>query len=290
MKMKKTYLITVLSAAICFGCATNVLAQAPKIISTARKVAASPRPSVPKVSPLTQPLPVAAIPTPRISPNYKTKFLTRYQRPLIGLQRAVGINTRQAIQNVRNWGAQPPLVLPRPTLMQDRSFTTADLTQFKVPRNLFDTPAPKIPFQHQRALIYRGLGLNADGAAIRNILQNGLRVQDAGSEANTLRLAMAGPHARSVITQLSQPITNLTSNPADATFYATRLLKADQISVVAVVRSVEKGSIIVETQDIPADQIYALAALLYIDGERVWCKIELDGENFRITPYEPYVE
>jgi len=291
--MKKNYLTIFLCAAICFCCAANAPAQTP--VRAAASAARKAKAARPKLPPVPNPAPVPAVspqvpPAPEVVNSYTSNFLTKYRRELVALQKIVfNQTTRQAVERLSDWGARRPAVVPRPKPRKDHAFTTADLTPFKVPLSQFDTPAPAIPFQRQRGFIYRGMGLSADGTAIRNILQNGLRVQDVGPNANTLRFALAGARARGALSQLSKPITNLTSDPNAAVFYATRRLTENHVGVVAVVKSAKEGNIIIETENIPAAKIYAVAALLYINGERVWCKIEPDGTNFRVTPYEPWL-
>lgn len=187
-----------------------------------------------------------------------------------------------ALRNTLEAGYVPHRYNPRPQLQEANSFTTADLTEFAVPNTQGQT-LPELPFQNQRGLIYRGMALDADGKAIRNILKNGLRTQDVGRESNTRLYSMAGPNSRSAAVR--QPLINLTDSGNDAVRWANRLRK-EEILVVTVVKSNRTGSIITTPTDIPVDAIYAQTALLKVNGKPTWCKLELEGNDLRVTPYQ----
>lgn len=231
-----------------------------------------------------------------IRPKIPNAVLTQINRVVaqhhprihIGTQQALGIPKITAIRNTLNAGYQISQTAPRPRLQETYSFPAADFTRL-IPAKLESGEEPVlIPFQNQRGLIYRGLALNADGAAVRNILKNGLRVQDVGKESNTLIASMAGPMSRSAAVRA--PITNLTDAASSAVMWAEKRLGDGQIPVITVVKSTQKGDIITTDRDIPAEDIYAVVALLNINGKRTWCKVELDGDDFRITPYVPFSE
>lgn len=273
---------------ICALCAlgTNLFAQGkqlvkvPKVAEAATKAARQSAtvtvkvPAVPKVPSIQTP-PVPA--HPRVA-----ALVNQHPRTLVGLQTMVGLSTRQAWTNLQRLGAVYTPKNPRPQLQEANSFTTADLTEFAVPNTPGQT-LPEFPFQNQRGLIYRGMALDADGKAIRNILKNGLRTQDVGKESNTLLYSMAGPNARTAAVR--QPLINLTDSGNDAVMWANRLRK-QQILVVTVVKSSRTGSVITSSKDIPATDIYAQTALLKINGKLTWCKLELEGNDLRVTPYQ----
>lgn len=280
---------------ICALCAlgTNLFAQGKQLVKipqAAESAAKAARqsaavavkvPAVPKVP---------SVPTPPVVPAHPrvAAFVNQHPHTLVGLQKMVGLSTRQAWTNLKQLGAVYTPKNPRPKLLEEQAFVTEDFTQLiPAPKGKDEAPT-LIPFQNQRGLIYRGLALNADGKAIRNILENGLRVQDSGEESNTLRIAYASRGGPSAVKTVLDPVINLTSGPNSASSWAAKRMRHQDIRVVVVVHSQEQGSIIVETKDIPPADIYAVTALLNIDGTRTWCKVELEGENFRITPYVPF--
>lgn len=217
-------------------------------------------------------------------PPFQTKaWLTRHQRLIVNAQRLVGVSKIQAIRNVRGWGAQYPRKNPRPALMKHQAFRSA-LAGLAVPLESMKTIPPH-PFRNQRRLIYRGLALDLNEKTLRNILENGLRVKDVGPYSNTLLYSLSGPYSRT--RAVRTPIINLTDNAATAAHWAHMRQTPGQICVVVAVKSVQKGDHIIYNQDIPAESIYALTALLMVDGKAKWCKVEWNEEGFLITPYEP---
>ncbi|MDD7578168.1 MAG: hypothetical protein PUK24_01290 [Elusimicrobia bacterium] len=273
---------------ICALCAlgTNLFAQGkqlvkvPKVAEAATKAARQSAavtvkvPAVPKVPSIqTPPVPTS----PRVA-----AFVNQHPRTLVSLQKMVGLSTRQAWTNLQRLGAVYTPKNPHPQLQEENSFTTADLTEFAAP-NIPEQTLPEFPFQNQRGLIYRGMALDTKGKAIRNILENGLRTQDVGRESNTLLYSLAGTNTRSAA--LRQPLINLTDSGNDAVMWANRLRK-NEILVVTVVKSSRTGSVITSSKDIPATDIYAQTALLKINGKLTWCKLELEGNDLRVTPYQ----
>lgn len=274
---------------ICALCAlgTNLFAQGKQLVKipqAAESAAKAARqsatvavkvPAVPKVPSVQTPPVVPA--HPRVA-----AFVNQHPRTLVGLQKMVGLSTRQAWTNLKQLGAVYTPKNPRPQLQEANSFTTADLTEFAVP-NTPEQTLPEFPFQNQRGLIYRGMALDANGKAIRNILKNGLRTQDVGRESNTFLYSLAGPNARTAAVR--KPMINLTDSGNDAVMWANRLRK-EEILVVTVVKSNSTGAIITSSTDIPVDDIYAQTALLKVNGKPTWCKLELEGNDLRVTPYQ----
>lgn len=281
--MNKKFLSVFLICALCALPRADVFAQKKNIIKTVTGKPAAlkvvERTAAARIPPALQ-LPVTppAVRHPRLA-----QFATKHRRPLIGLQKMVGISTYTAWKNLQSIGAVHIPTNPRPILAQDKTFSSADLTNWIVSR-AEAAQAPAFPFDNQRALIYRGMALDGDGKAIRNILENGLRTQDVGKESNTLLISIAGPNAHAA--GFCKPVINLTDSSADAVMWANKRLNKNQTLVVTVVKSNDKGDIIVTSDNIPAEDIYALTALLKIDGVPTWCKVELEGEGFKITPYQ----
>ena len=56
--------------------------------------------------------------------------------------------------------------------------------------------------------------------------------------------------------------------------------------MVVVVNSSARGEIIQFSWDIPAEEINSVIALLNVNGQKTWCKVEVAGEGFKITPFE----
>ncbi len=225
---------------------------------------------------------VKPVPLPAVNPTV-AGFVDRNQRTLFKLQTSVGVSTRKAWENLKNLGAEYHPKNPRPELLQSSAFTAADFTKLAVSQAEITT-APLFPFQNQRLLIYRGMALNTNGDAIRNILENGLLTKDVGRESNTLLLSIAGPRGRAGAART--PITNLTDNSSEAVMWAGKRMGKQDITVVVAVNSSAKGSIITVAEDIPAEDIYAVTALLRVNGKPTWCKLETAPEGFRITPYQ----
>ena len=142
-------------------------------------------------------------------------------------------------------------------------------------------------------VLYRGLALDGEGKSIANILDNGLRVQDAGDESTTLTTAYASHSqvASHVIATANTKVTNLTSSPQGAVYWLYKRLTPElQVPVLVQVYGVEgEGSLVVENKDIPAENVNVLAKLKINDQAR-WCLIERASEEgqigFKITPFE----
>ena len=192
-------------------------------------------------------------------------------------------------------GYEPHRYNPRPKILEEQTFVTEDFTQLiPAPREKNEGPT-LLPFQNQRGLIYRGLALNADGQAIRNILENGLLIKDLGQYASDFITSMGAEASRGRCHSLK--VTNLTAEPSEAVKWAQLRSKEEAIPVVMVVKYSSNKDLFSQdihaintAADIPPEDIYAMAALLNINGVPTWCKVELEGEGFRITPYEPVAE
>ena len=134
--------------------------------------------------------------------------------------------------------------------------------------------------------MYRGLGLAADGASLRNILENGLLIKDVGRNSNDRRLAYASAGGMAALKAVARErVTNLTDSPDSALHYAWRHAGNGLVVMVSVKESVERGAIVTVAHDIPAEQIHEVIALLEVNGKPAWCKIEPAEDGFKITPY-----
>lgn len=141
-------------------------------------------------------------------------------------------------------------------------------------------PEGPFPLLERPGVLYRGLALDPQGNAVRNILTNGLRVEDLGVHASTKLLAMSGGMRGTVSTVTQHPATNLTSFPEDAIFWATqRVAAGKELFVIVCVRGdYGSGKVVLYTADIPAEHIEALLVPLRVNGNINWYKVEL-AEN-----------
>ena len=173
-----------------------------------------------------------------------------------------------------------------PQLQGKRTFQVADLRDFSItdsPKNSI----PALPVMEYPNYLYRVLGLNSN-EDIRNILINGLRLQDVGSDSNVLLMMLASSPQKAA-TLSSSKYTNLTKSPETALHYALRNSNgaSNRMAVIVIVNGEEQYGPIVQVQhDIPATQISAVIALLNIDGVPTWCRVQLREGEFVITPYE----
>ena len=151
-------------------------------------------------------------------------------------------------------------------------------------------PQEPLPLLERPGVLYRGMALSTDGKAVKNILENGLRLKDLGSHATTKMLAMSGG-MRGTVAEV-RPVTNLTSIPSEALYWATQRIEENKkLLVIAVVNGQQgTGEVVLASEDIPAEQIaYLLVPLHLADGPH-WYRVEL-AENspygpFRLTPYD----
>ncbi len=181
--------------------------------------------------------------------------------------------------------AQQMAALPR--LVEEQRFQVENLLTVRTPV-VEKQEIPLLPFVERPGYLYRGLGLSADGERLRNIFQNGLRVQDVGQNSNYLAMALASnPHSAAALSGVKY--TNLTHQPSRAVSYALRNAKAfqDGIPVVVTVTGAEDyGSVVQISHDIAPSQIESVFALLNIDSKPTWCLVEYQDGQFIITPFE----
>ena len=180
-----------------------------------------------------------------------------------------------------------------PPLLEEQKFQVNDFSDFvPVARQ---QPKPMVPYVAQPGTIaYRGLALATDGNSVRNILKNGLRLQDAGEENSTLRLAYASHGGYDAMRfLLENPVTNLTYGPRSAASWGARRLAQDLpiLTIVKVKGTFDGDSLETVTEDIPASQIEELAVRLNLNGNLTWCKVTLQPDDtFMLTPYEPFYD
>lgn len=203
--------------------------------------------------------------------NYKAWQLKRQRR----LRDAQALKLAQQAQELQaRRAALPPL---RP----EQAFETDDFTPFVTQ----ELPATPLPLLEEPGVLYRGLSLPADGTAVKNILTHGLLLKDLGSHATTKLLAVSGG-TRGTVSAV-KPITNLTSLPQDAVYWATQHKGHDLWVVVSVEGISQSGKIVMYSADIPASQITQVLIPLQLNAVPTWCKISLTQDGrFLVTPYQ----
>ncbi|MCQ2411267.1 MAG: hypothetical protein MJ053_07470, partial [Elusimicrobiaceae bacterium] len=174
-----------------------------------------------------------------------------------------------------------------PKIQPQRTFYTPHLSGLLVQKANLGT-VPQAPFIQRPHYLYRGLTLSNDGSSLRNILRNGLLVDDAGAYSNNLLMSLVNtPQDAAAIS--SMKYTNLSQSPETAMHYAFRDLQQsdDILPVLVSVTGIEETGPVVRVQyDIPAKQLPQVVVLLRLNDELTWCLIELEGDTFKITPYE----
>lgn len=205
--------------------------------------------------------------------NYKAWQLKR-QRRLRDTQALKLAQQAQELQAKR--AALPPL---RP----EQAFETDDFTPFVTQ----ELPGGPLPLLEEPGKLYRGLALPADGESIKNILTNGVLLKDLGSHATTKLLAVSGG-TRGAVSAV-RPVTNLTSLPQDAVYWATqhKTQGQDLWAVVSVEGISQSGKIVIYSDDIPADQVTQVLIPLQLNEGPTWCEISLTQEgHFLVIPYQ----
>lgn len=146
-----------------------------------------------------------------------------------------------------------------------------------------------VPLLEHPDYLYRGLGLPADGQAVRHILKEGLLLEDVGGEGNHYLSAISSPRSAQALRQVK--VTNLTKSPTIAMDYALKNTDfANQINVPVIVKVkgiLERADVVRVFKDIPANQIEEVLVALNYEGKATWCRVELTAEDtFKITPYK----
>lgn len=209
-------------------------------------------------------------------------------------QRVNGLSLQQALRRIVELrGVRPPNAWPK-TL--PHSITVPDLNGLTLDGFTDILPVPPIPTNN--IYLYRGMGL--DASELRNVLQNGLRPEDVGKDANALgtqmRLISMGtmPPSRNMLKELDVKQTNLaTSSDETAHYAALYSFENGRIPVVVTVRGWReprhKGYHLINKIIPPADFVEVSIFVQGPSGEPVWCRVTLaeDGHSFIITPYAP---
>ena len=172
-----------------------------------------------------------------------------------------------------------------PQLLPQEAFTTRSFEKL-IP---VGETIPQVPFAEQEGTLYRGLGLETDGKAIKHILDQGLLVQDAGDYSNMLLVSLMTTPEDAAAASASK-FTNLTKSPGTALHYAQKNGKRDADKVlpviVAVRGEIEYGKVVRVQHDIPTKNIQETIVLLQINGTPTWCHVENTEDGFLVIPYE----
>lgn len=174
-----------------------------------------------------------------------------------------------------------------PQLRIEQTFYTDDLSGILIQEHQIHQ-LPELPLMVRPDYLYRGLSLENDGSSLRRILRYGLRIQDVGQFSNNLLMSLANsPYAAAAVS--GSRYTNLAQSPKTALQYAFR--KVNQTTdvlpvIVSVTGEQESGPVVRIQHDIMPAQIAEVTALLKINGVPTWCSVKLEGDTFKITPYE----
>lgn len=179
-------------------------------------------------------------------------------------------------------GRAPAVQLPPQVLREDLSLKIKDFTNYKT--DLKTIPA-ETPWKTNPQDMYRALSLPADGAALRNIMENGLLLKDVGAFSNNRAMAYVSGDPRMVKTVSSMKFNSLASDPNTAVHYAKMHHSKDIIVVVRVQGLPEHGKVIHVGRDIPAENIKEVIAALNIDGTTIWCRVKAEKDGFTFNPY-----
>lgn len=238
--------------------------------------------------------PQVTVPTfqipPEMTPSQTTlqRIVNNNKRFVIGAQVKMGVPLRTAVERVLRLGAQPEKHVRKLPLLTNESFVVKDLEELFITPAQEDLPDPRQPFAVRPNLIFRGIALKAKDTtpAVRNILENGLRLQDLGNHAANLRLSLVAGANYKAVTAAARPVTNLTEDPFAAAEWAFRRGIEGSSRVVIAVNATDRGQIIHYDRDIAVDELHSVIILLNVNGQKTWCQVELAEEGFKITPYE----
>ena len=253
------------------GVAKNIRQMPPKInrnlTAPIRKIAAQTLP--PSVK-----RPTAAIEANKISNSQSAHLKNSLQRSVTRLMKQM--------QSLRTHVAAQKVPVKKPVPAEEKAFVTSDFFPFLYSGK----EIPTLPFALDRKHIYRGLGLPADGPALRRILQEGLLVKDVGPDNNSLRMSYASVGGLAALKQVAQKkVINLTDSPVLAFNYAWRNRHKGIMVLLSVRNFPYHGNIVVHDRDIPAADLEEAIVLLQVDGTPHWCKVQVLEQGFQITPY-----
>lgn len=213
-------------------------------------------------------------------PKYNA-WVTSNKKILFSLQRKLGISAMKAGHNLQNWGSAPT-VKPHLPIPMGEPFLIDDLSSL-IPESQIGRG--NMPVEENPQLIYRGMALDAE--ALKSILKNGMLLKDVtpASATQYLPYSFTTTETPNIPKEGFVHINNFTKSPALAANWASMKLSKKSTVVLVSVKSYKKGTFIVEMEDILPDKFYDVLAVLQINDNPTWCKVELLDEGYKITPY-----
>ena len=230
-------------------------------------------------------------PIEKIAPTLSNSGRALREKMLYRRYKGEGLSEIQALRRVsETLGPRPNRPWPQTTqgTLEVASFDGLTLDGYTG-----DTPTMPIPTNN--IYLYRGMGLDADG--LRNVLQNGLRVEDVKTGASAIdiqsRLLSVGtmPVSSEMLQPFAEKQTYLAVHAERTVHFAyMHAFEEGKLPVIVVVDKkwrVSDGDHVI-TQDIPAADLKEVAIL--VNGPQdtpIWCKVSLaqDGQRFVLAPY-----
>lgn len=171
-----------------------------------------------------------------------------------------------------------------PAVLSAQGYEMTSLEAYRLPKSLVPPP---YPVASRPGVMFRGMGLNANGKSLQNIASTGLQLDKVSVENNALLLMMSGERYGAQLSISKMKFINFTNSAKMASRYALRHGKDGNIPVVLQMSGIEDGNIIRLAADVPASHIKQIDALLFIEGAPRWGKLEvLPGGGFKFFPYQ----
>ncbi len=169
-----------------------------------------------------------------------------------------------------------------------QTWPAGNLLQFSAPTKYLPSvkkmqslkKVPPFPLQENPREMYRGMTLDAEGKALRQILKNGLEVSKSHYENFDAYDGKEYPEGTKAI--------YASTNPKHALWYilAEEPGQSPYLPVILHLKRVGKGETVSVPHDIPPSWIYRVSALLEEEGALTWGELKLDPNgNFIFIPY-----
>ena len=231
------------------------------------------------------------------SQNFKAKMAAKYPKAVVWYeQRVNGKNVQQALRRAVELRGMRPAT-PWPKTQPQAAITVSSMKGLTL--DGFTGDVGRAPVPKNNIYLYRGMGL--DEKALRNVLKNGLRARDTGSEANAVelqtRLVQGGtmPISSDLLKDMHTQQTNLTTDPQGTLHYVyLHSFTQGKVPVIVTVRNWRpKGhnGYFVTKEDIPVSDFVEVSA--FVQGPNntpIWCRVSLaeDGHSLVFAPYMPF--
>lgn len=187
---------------------------------------------------------------------------------------------KYAVQKIFTRSKRPSL--PPQVLRPDLAFHITDFSALKT--NAATVP-PVTPWEKNPQDMFRAVSLPADGAALRNILENGFLLKDVGKFSNNRAMSYVSGDPRMVRQVSNIRFNSVAADPNAALHYAKQHHEKDIIVIARIQGLPEHGNIEHIQRDIPAENIVEVIAALHIKNIPVWCRVQPEADGFTITPY-----